>query len=51
VVLLIVMALLLLVAFAVLPFWPYSARWGCAPAGACGALVAGVAALILLGRL
>ena len=46
-----VMLMLLVAAIATLPTWPYSIRWGYAPTSACGAVVAGMVALVLAGRL
>ena len=44
------MITMLLVALATLPAWPYAARWGYYPSGACGALLLALAGLILIGR-
>jgi bacteriorhodopsin len=43
------MVIMLLVAAAVLPAWPY-AKWGYYPSGACGALVLALVGLILTGH-
>ena len=48
--LLAVMVIMLLVALATLPGWPYAARWGYYPSGACGALLLTLVGLILTGR-
>jgi bacteriorhodopsin len=48
---LLIMMTLLVTAVLALPSWPYAERWGYYPAGACGAIVATMAALILAGRL
>jgi hypothetical protein len=45
------MIALLLAALLLLPAWPYSAKWGLLPAGICGILSAGTAALAFFGRL
>ena len=44
------MVMMLLVALATLPAWPYAARWGYYPSGACGALLVMLVGLILTGR-
>jgi len=44
------MVIMLLVAFATLPEWPYAARWGYYPSGACGALLLMLVGLILTGH-
>jgi hypothetical protein len=41
---------LLFVAAATLPTWPYSQRWSFYPTGACGGVVLFLLALILSGR-
>jgi uncharacterized protein DUF3309 len=46
-----VMMALLVAALVVMPAWPYSARWGCYPASACGIVALATAALVLVGRL
>jgi hypothetical protein len=43
--------ILLLIAIAALPAWPYSQRWSFYPTGACGGLVLFLLAMILSGRL
>jgi hypothetical protein len=48
---LVVMMALLVAAIVTMPGWPYSARWGYFPAGACGILALAMAALVLVGRL
>jgi hypothetical protein len=48
---LLLMMALLVAAIVALPSWPYAERWGYYPTGACGAIVATMAALILAGRL
>jgi hypothetical protein len=48
---LVVMVALLVAAIVMMPGWPYSARWGYFPAGACGMLALAMAALVLVGRL
>lgn len=48
---LVAMMVLLFVAIATLPTWPYSSRWTFYPTGACGALVLALLAMILTGRL
>jgi Protein of unknown function (DUF3309) len=48
---LVVMVALLAAAIVMMPGWPYSARWGYFPAGACGILALAMAALVLVGRL
>ena len=45
------MLLLLVIALATLPMWPYSARWTYYPAGTCGLAVAVLVYLTLEGRL
>jgi hypothetical protein len=45
------MMTLLVTAVLALPAWPYAEKWGYYPTGACGAIVATMAALILAGRL
>ena len=45
------MLALLIGSIATLPMWPYSTRWGYIPTGACGIIAAGMAALIVVGRL
>ena len=45
------MIVLLAASIAALPTWPYSARWGYVGTGACGLIVAGMAVLVLVGRL
>jgi hypothetical protein len=42
--------LLLFLALATLPSWPYSRRWGFVPTGACGGVVLVIVTMILLGR-
>jgi|KBSMisStaDraftv2_1062788.scaffolds.fasta_scaffold01154_5 hypothetical protein len=49
-ILLAILVLLLTAAF-VTPAWPYSAKWGFVPAGACGTLACLAAVLVLLGRI
>ena len=44
------MIIILLAAFATLPAWPYAARWGYYPSGACGALLLTLVGLILTGH-
>ena len=46
-----VMMLLLILALATLPMWPYSTKWTYFPAGGCGLLVTVIAFLTLGGRL
>jgi hypothetical protein len=46
-----VMLLLLVLALATLPMWPYSAKWTYFPAVGCGVTVAAIALLTLGGRL
>jgi uncharacterized protein DUF3309 len=46
-----VMMLLLFLALATLPLWPYSAKWTYFPAAGCGVTVALIALLTLGGRL
>ena len=48
---LLLMMTLLVSAVLTLPAWPYAEKWGYYPTGACGAIVATMAALILAGRL
>ena len=48
---LLLMMVLLVSAVLALPTWPYAEKWGYYPTGACGAIVATMAALILAGRL
>jgi Protein of unknown function (DUF3309) len=48
---LLLMMTLLVSAVLALPAWPYAEKWGYYPSGACGAIVATMAALILAGRL
>jgi len=48
---LLLMMILLVTAVLTLPAWPYAEKWGYYPTGACGAIVATMAALILAGRL
>jgi bacteriorhodopsin len=46
------MMVLLILAIAVLPTWPYSpANWGYYPTGVCGFVVVVIAAMIVVGRL
>jgi len=45
------MLLLLVIALATLPMWPYSTRWTYYPAGTCGLVVAVLVYLTLEGRL
>ena len=42
--------LLLLLALATLPAWPYSRQWGFYPTGTCGGIVLVIVAMILMGR-
>ena len=49
--LLVSMVVVLVVALAFLPAWPYSLNWGYYPTGACAFVVVVVAALVLAGRL
>jgi hypothetical protein len=44
------MVIMLLIALATLPGWPYAAKWGYFPSGACGALLLALVGLILTGR-
>jgi hypothetical protein len=44
------MVIMLLVALATLPAWPYAAKWGYYPSGACGVLALALVGLILTGR-
>ena len=44
------MVIMLLIVLATLPGWPYAARWGYYPSGACGALLLMLVGLILIGR-
>jgi len=44
------MVVMLLVAFATLPAWPYAANWGYYPSGACGAVLLALVGLILTGH-
>jgi hypothetical protein len=46
-----VMFVLLLLALATLPMWPYSTKWTYYPAGGCGLLVTVIVLLALGGRL
>jgi hypothetical protein len=46
-----VMLLLLVLALATLPVWPYSAKWTYYPAGSCGLAVAVIVLMALGGRL
>ena len=46
-----VMLLLLVIALATLPMWPYSSRWNYYPAGTCAFAVAVIVYLTLEGRL
>jgi hypothetical protein len=46
-----VMFVLLLLALATLPMWPYSVKWTYFPAAGCGVTVAAIALLTLGGRL
>jgi uncharacterized protein DUF3309 len=46
-----VMLLLLALALATLPMWPYSARWTYYPAGSCALAVTVIVYLTLEGRL
>jgi hypothetical protein len=46
-----VMVALLIAVLAVMPAWPYSARWGYYPASVCGMVALATAALVLVGRL
>ena len=46
-----VMLLLLVLALATLPMWPYSTRWTYYPAGSCAFAVAVIVYLTLEGRL
>ena len=46
-----VMIALLLAALLVMPAWPYSAKWGMFPAGACGFVALVIATLVVFGRL
>jgi hypothetical protein len=46
-----VMLLLLAIALATLPMWPYSTRWTYYPAGTCALVVAVIVYLTLDGRL
>jgi bacteriorhodopsin len=48
--LLAVMVMVLVAAAATLPAWPYAARWGYYPTGACGAVLLTLVGLILTGR-
>jgi hypothetical protein len=48
---LLLMVALLVAAVLALPTWPYAKGWGYYPTGACGAIVAAMAALIVVGRL
>ena len=43
--------LLLLVALAALPAWPYSRQWSFYPTGTCGGVVLFIVVMILMGRL
>jgi Protein of unknown function (DUF3309) len=47
----IVMMGLLVGSAVTLPTWPYSRTWGYGPTSACAIVVAGIVALILVGRL
>ena len=49
--LLLVMVTLLLVALGTLPAWPYSTRLGYYPSGASGAILFGIASMVVAGRL
>lgn len=46
-----VMAALLLVAIGTLPAWPYSAKLGYYPSGISGAILFGIAWMVVVGRL
>jgi hypothetical protein len=45
------LVMMLLVAAATLPAWPYATKWGYYPSGACGAVLVALVGLILTGRL
>jgi hypothetical protein len=47
---LVTVVLLLLLALATLPGWPYSRQWGFLPTGTCGGVVLVIVTMILLGR-
>jgi hypothetical protein len=47
---LVAMVLLLFLALATLPGWPYSRQWGFYPTGTCGGAALIMVAMILLGR-
>jgi hypothetical protein len=49
--LLLVMVALLLVAIGTLPAWPYSAKLGYYPSGISGAILFGIAWMVVVGRL
>ena len=49
--LLLVMVALLLVAIGTLPAWPYSAKLGYYPSGISGAILFGIACMVVVGRL
>jgi hypothetical protein len=46
-----VMCVLLIASAAVMPSWPYSAKWGIFPSAACGLVAFGTAALLAFGIL
>jgi hypothetical protein len=48
---LILMVALLVAGLFVMPVWPYSAKWGYTPTGACGVIALTMAALVIVGRL
>jgi Protein of unknown function (DUF3309) len=49
--LLLVMVALLLVAIGTLPAWPYSTKLGYYPSGVSGAILLGIALMVVAGRL
>ena len=49
--LLLVMVALLLVAVGTLPAWPYSTKLGYYPSGVSGAILLGIALMVVAGRL
>ena len=48
---LVAMCVLLVASAAVMPSWPYSAKWGIVPSAACGLAAFGAAALLAFGVL
>lgn len=49
--LILVMVALLLVAIGTLPAWPYSSKLGYYPSGVSGAILLGIALMVVAGRL